>query len=112
MPAASHEKTLFAYSAYWGSRQTDVTHPKSERIDVRVSGPVKQLLQEAARVDHKSVSEFLLDAGMNAANQTLADRVRFELSTEKWLEFQAAVDQPVRAKPRLHNLLRQPGLLG
>jgi uncharacterized protein (DUF1778 family) len=58
------------------------------------------------------VSKFLLDAGINAANQTLADRVRFELSTEKWLEFQTALNQPVRAKPRLHNLLRQPGLLG
>ncbi|OYY62869.1 MAG: hypothetical protein B7Y51_07535, partial [Burkholderiales bacterium 28-67-8] len=65
----------------------------------------KQLLQEAARVEHKTVSEFLLDAGINAANQTLADRVRFELSTEKWLEFQAALNQSVSAKPRLHNLL-------
>jgi len=101
-----------AHGAHCDSRQTDVTHPKFERIDVRVSGPVKQLLQEAARVDHKTVSKFFLDAGINAANQTLADRVRFELSTEKWLEFQAAVDQPVRAKPRLHNLLREPGLLG
>ncbi len=88
------------------------THPKSERIDVRASGPVKQLLQEAARVAHKNVSEFLLDAGINAANQTLADRSRFELSPEKWLEFQAALDRPVSAKPKLRKLLREPGLLG
>ncbi|NDH92928.1 MAG: DUF1778 domain-containing protein, partial [Actinobacteria bacterium] len=31
-------------------------------MDVRASAPVKQLLQEAARVSHKNVSEFLLDA--------------------------------------------------
>lgn len=91
---------------------TATTHSKSERIDVRVSGPVKQLLQEAARVAHKNVSEFLLDAGINAANQTLADRTRFELSPEKWLEFQAALDRPVIAKPKLRKLLREPGLLG
>ena len=89
-----------------------MTHSKFERIDVRVSGPVKQWLQEAARVDHKTVSKFLLDAGINAANQTLADRVRFELSTEKWLEFQTALNQPVSAKPKLRKLLREPGLLG
>ena len=47
--------------------------PKTERIDVRVSTPIKQLLQEAARASDKNVSEFLLDAGITAAAQTLAD---------------------------------------
>ena len=89
-----------------------VFHSKSERIDVRASAPVKQLLQEAARVSHKNVSEFLLDAGIVAANQTLADRTRFELSTEEWLAFQAALDQPVSVKPKLKQLLSEPGLLG
>ena len=87
-------------------------HSKSERIDVRASTPVKQLLQEAARVAHKNVSEFLLDAGIIAANQTLADRTRFALAPEKWLEFQAALDRPVSAKPKLKKLLSEPGLLG
>ncbi len=91
---------------------TAVIHSKSERIDVRATMPVKQLLQEAARVAHKNVSEFLLDAGIIAANQTLADRTRFELSDEKWLAFQAALDQPVSAKPKLKKLLSEPGLLG
>ena len=73
---------------------SDVIHSKSERINLRVSTPVKPLLQEAARVAHKNVSEFLLDAGIIAANQTLADRTRFELSADKWLAFQTALDQP------------------
>jgi uncharacterized protein (DUF1778 family) len=47
------------------------------------AAPVKQLLQEAARVAHKNVSEFLLDAGITAANQTLADRTRFELGARR-----------------------------
>jgi uncharacterized protein (DUF1778 family) len=88
------------------------THSKSERIDVRASAPVKQLLQEAARVAHKNVSEFLLDAGINAANQTLADRPRIDLSEEQWLAFQAALDKPVNDKPKLKNLLSEPGMLG
>lgn len=95
-----------------GDAMTAVIHSKSERIDVRASAPVKQLLQEAARVAHKNVSEFLLDAGIIAANQTLADRNRFELSDEKWLAFQAALDQPVSTKPKLKKLLSEPGLLG
>jgi uncharacterized protein (DUF1778 family) len=90
-----------------------VTSPsKSERIDVRASLPVKHLLQEAARAAHKNVSEFLLEAGVVAANQTLADRIRFELSPEKWSAFQMALDQPVGVKPKLKKLLNEPGLLG
>lgn len=84
---------------------------KSERIDVRATPPVKQLLQEAARAAHKNVSEFLLDAGILAANQMLADRRRFELSAEQWEAFQSALDQPVTPRPKLKKLLGEPGLL-
>jgi uncharacterized protein (DUF1778 family) len=85
---------------------------KSERIDVRASVPVKQLLQEAARAAHKNVSEFLLDAGIVAANQMLADRVRFDLKPQQWEAFQAALERPVQNKPKLQKLLSEPGLLG
>ncbi len=86
---------------------------KSTRIDVRASSTVKQLLQEAARASHKSVSEFLLDAGVTAADQTLADRRRFVVDEEQWKAFQSALDKPVvQLKPRLKKLLNAPGVLG
>lgn len=85
---------------------------KTERIDVRASAPVKQLLQEAARACHKNVSEFLLDAGVNAAKQALADRRHFVLNSEQWNAFQKALDRPVKPKPRLKKLLTKPGVLG
>ena len=85
---------------------------KTERIDVRASSMVKQLLQEAARVSHKNVSEFLLDAGVTAAAQTLADRRQFSLDDTQWKAFQEALDRPVQSKSRLKKLLREPGVLG
>jgi len=91
---------------------TIANHSKTERIDVRASAPVKQLLQEAARASHKNVSEFLLDAGVTAASQTLADRRQFMLDDAQWQAFQEALDRPVQAKPRLKRLLREPGALG
>jgi len=84
---------------------------KNERIDVRTSSSVKLLLQEAARVSHKNVSEFLLDAGITAANQTLADRRLFVLDDKQWAAFEQALDRPVQDKPRLKDLLTTPGLL-
>lgn len=87
------------------------TVSKTERIDVRASTPVKQLLQEAARACHKNVSEFLLDAGVTAATQTLADRRRFVLDEAQWQAFQDALDRPVQNKSRLKELLQKPGVL-
>ncbi|MCL4769682.1 MAG: DUF1778 domain-containing protein [Burkholderiaceae bacterium] len=85
---------------------------KTERIDVRASSAVKQLLQEAARSCHKNVSEFLLDAGVIAANQALADRRHFVLNDEQWQAFEQALDRPVQTKSRLKKLLSEPGVLG
>ncbi len=71
------------------------------------------LLQEAARACHKHISEFLLDAGVLAANQALADRRHFVLDEAQWQAFEQALGRPVQqAKPRLKQLLSEPGLLG
>jgi uncharacterized protein (DUF1778 family) len=85
---------------------------KTERIDVRASTLIKQLLQDAARASHKNVSEFLLDAGVTAAAQTLADRRQFVLDESQWQAFQEALDRPVQNKPRLKKLLSKAGALG
>ncbi len=85
---------------------------KTDRIDVRASHAVKRLLQDAARASHKTVSEFLLDAGVIAANQALADRRYFQLDEGQWQAFDAALERPVQIKPRLKQLLTEPGVLG
>jgi len=89
-----------------------VQHTKSERIDVRASRQAKALLQEAARASHKNVSEFLLDAGIAMAHETLAQQRLFMLDDEQWEQFQAALDRPVQSKPALRKLLTEPGVLG
>ena len=54
-----------------GSPMSAAPPSKTERIDVRASSPVKQLLQEAARTAHKNVSEFLLDGGYRRGQSDL-----------------------------------------
>lgn len=88
------------------------TSSKSARLAVRTTKPVKQLLQEAARAAHKNVSEFVLDAAIAAAGQVLADRRRFELPAQQQEAFEANLGQPASAKPKLQQLINQPGLLG
>lgn len=90
---------------------TAINISKSERIDIRTSTPVKQLLQEAALASHKNVSEFLLEAGIKAANQTLANRRYFALDDASWAAFEEALDRPVQPKPSLKKLLSERGVL-
>jgi len=84
---------------------------KKERIDIRLPAVAKQLLQQAAEVSHKSVTEFLLHHGLNAASQTLADRQLFELNAKDWKAFQDVLDRPVKSKPRLKKLLAEKSIL-
>ncbi|MBM3514918.1 MAG: DUF1778 domain-containing protein [Alphaproteobacteria bacterium] len=88
-----------------------VARPKTERIDIRTTRATKVTLQRAAGAAAKTVSDFLLDAGLVAAEQTLADRRSFTLDEKKWRAFQAALDRPVKTKKRLAALLTQPGAL-
>ena len=83
---------------------------KTERIDVRTTVAAKQLLQQAAATSHKSVSEFLLENGLQAAQATLADRRLFLLDDDRWEEFQSILDRPVQSKPQLKKLLSEPGI--
>ena len=83
---------------------------KTERIDIRTSVTVKAVLQQAAASVNKSVSEFLLDSGLSAASETLADRKLFALDEKQWLQFQAALDADPKDKPALKRLLSEPSV--
>ena len=87
----------------------DGSEPRSERVDLRMTPAAKLTLQQAAAVANKSVSEFLLDSGLSAALDALADRRVFQLDDAQWEAFSAALARPAEANPGLRDLLaRKP----
>ena len=84
---------------------------KTERIDVRVSSTAKSTLQMAATQVNKTVSQFLLDAAMTAAAETLEDRRSFVLDRKRWDAFLKILDRPPRIKRRLARLLAERSVL-
>lgn len=78
---------------------------RDDRLEVRLTPRAKSLLKRAADVEDKSVSAFVLDKSLEAAAETLADRREFRLSTKQYDAFAAALDAPVKARPRLEELL-------
>lgn len=83
---------------------------RTDRIDLRLYPDAKEALQAAAALRHKSVSEFILDSALGAADEVLADRRHFELNTEQWEAFQTALDAPIRPLPRIEKLMQEPGI--
>ena len=82
---------------------------RSEKLDLRLTPSAKALLQEAAAASSRSVSEFVLESALTRAEETLPDRRRFGLDAERWSAFQAALDAPPRALPRLERLMADRG---
>lgn len=88
---------------------TDVAESRSERIDLRMTPAAKRTLLQAAAVTNKTLTEFLLDTGLNAAFDALADRRVFQLDAKRWDEFMTALSKPPKDNPRLRELLaRKP----
>ena len=89
-----------------GSSDRRTTKPKAERIALRVSSEEHSLLEEASRVEERTLSAFVLDAATRRAEDVLADRRSFRLPPKKWAAFVEMLDRPVVAKPRLAASIR------
>ena len=50
---------------------------REDRLEVRLTPKAKSMLKRAASVERKTVSAFILDKGLAAAAETLADRHEF-----------------------------------
>jgi uncharacterized protein (DUF1778 family) len=88
---------------------SSVIESRSERVDLRMTRDAKRILQQAAAATNKTLTEFLLDSGLTAAFDTLADRRTFVLDDARWQEFVTALEMPPADNPRLRALLgRRP----
>jgi uncharacterized protein (DUF1778 family) len=88
---------------------SEASEAHSERVALRMTEAAKRMLQTAASVSNKTLTEFLLDSGLSAALEILADRRVFQLADKDWDAFMAALAPPPRDNPRLRKLLaRKP----
>ena len=84
---------------------------RADRLEFRLPPKAKSMLKRAADVEHKSLSAFLLDKGLEAAAETLAERREFRLGAKQYDAFVAALDSPVKPRARLERLLTTPSVL-
>lgn len=83
---------------------------RTEKLDMRLTAAEKLALVTAARVTHRSVTDFVLESALVRADEALASRSRFALNTEQWQKFLEALDAPPRDLPRIERLFHESSI--
>lgn len=73
----------------------------NERIDLRTSPEIKELIVRAASTAGMSVSAFLLGSAQEKAKQILAENETITLSARDWNAFAKALDKTEKPRPKL-----------
>lgn len=80
-----------------------------ERIDLRTSPEIKELIVRAATTAGMSVSAFLLGTAQERAKQILAESEMITLTTRDWNAFTKALDNTDKPRPRLSAAIKRHG---
>jgi uncharacterized protein (DUF1778 family) len=83
------------------------TNAKDDRLHVRLPNALRARIDQAARAEGKTITDFALAALEERTEHILADRRLFALDDMAWAEFQRLLDQPPQDKPRLAELLHR-----
>lgn len=88
---------------------TTPTTARSSRLGLRATHAQETVLRRAAEVAHKSLTDFILDAATQAAEQTLLDQRLFMVSGGQYQALLTLMDRPASDNPGLADLLsRRP----
>jgi len=83
---------------------TNTSSTRSSRLGLRATPEQEAVLRRAAEVAHKSLTDFVLDAACQAAEQTLLDQRLFMVSGGQYQAMLELLEQPERDNARLADL--------
>ncbi len=79
---------------------------KRQTLNLRIKQEERDLIDRAARVSGKNRTELILDATRRAAEETLLDRVLFQVDSDAFAAFQARLDEPPHPNERLRKTMQ------
>ena len=77
---------------------------RTERLNFRLTAQQSTVIRQAAQIEGKSVSDFVLDAATSAARNAISDQQLFTLDDEAFDRLLAILDAPPKPDPKLHKL--------
>lgn len=76
-------------------------HDRSERINIRLAHGTKQKIEQAAALDHRSVTSFIIASAISSADEILKRNEQITLSDEDWDIFYNALINPPKPNEAL-----------
>jgi uncharacterized protein (DUF1778 family) len=86
---------------------SDRTVERTGMINIRIKPTDRALIDQAAAVQGKKRSEFMLDASRRAAEETLLDQTLLRVDLDTYARFVELLDAPPRPNEGLRKLLLQ-----
>ncbi len=81
---------------------------KRETLNVRIKPEDRNLIDRAAQLLGKNRTDFLLEAGLRAAEDALLDQTLFKVSPKVYATFVARLDAPPAPNERLRRSMTTP----
>ncbi len=82
---------------------------KATPLNIRIRSDQRSLIEQAAKVSDKTVSDFVREAALREASNALLDQTVFQLDSKAWDKFNKALDTPPADNSGLRDLLsRKP----
>ena len=83
---------------------------KSANLNIRAKPGIRSLIDRAAAVTNKTVTDFVLEAACRKAEEVLFDKRLFTLNETSYKKFVDALDAPIPSNKKLHKLLNRKPL--
>lgn len=83
---------------------------KDDRLQLRISSTKKDIIAKAAKLEKKSLSEFVLDQAYEQAQRILSDNGQYVLTEAQWEHFINALEEPPKDLSALRKLFATPDI--
>lgn len=80
---------------------------RATRFSIRATAKQKELIARVASRSNKTISEFVLENAIEAAEALDMDNAVFVVSREKYEQFLDALDEPPKSIPALRKLFSE-----
>lgn len=87
-----------------------MTAMKDERLAVRMTARQRQIIERAAAVTGRNITEFSVQALTERAEEVLTDQRLLGVSQDVWDEFVTRLDEPARPVAELVALMQRPSV--
>jgi uncharacterized protein (DUF1778 family) len=87
--------------------KTPHTRVRNERLETRVTAEQKILIEQAAALQGRSVTDFVLASVQDAARRAIEDHHRFDLTVRDSQAFVEALINPAPVNDRLRETVRR-----